>query len=171
METKARLPFIPELHCRLCRIRAGANGKEKAKAYKKGHREGCQRKLLKKEEKNNNTLLNYAARNGMASEVAKVPPMPPPHPTDDKTNAGAYMMELSYPLGSIRPAYVSETTTPDEARNKNFVRDEHFDANSEQRDFVQDIKSELASKMQQIVNGTEEQKKTYAGQLKHLLQL
>ena len=159
METKARLPFIPELHCQLCRIRAGANGEEKAKAYKKGHREGCPRKPLKKEEKNNNTLLNYAARNGMASEVAKVPPMPPPHPTDDKTNAGAYMMELSYPLGSIRPAYVSETTTPDEARDNSFVRDTHYDAKSEQKDFVQDIKDAVSLKMTEIHQGIDEQKK------------
>ena len=54
----------------------------------------------------------------MESEVARVPPTPPPQA--DEMNAGAYMMELSYLLGSIRLAYISEMTTPSEAQDKTF---------------------------------------------------
>ena len=139
----ARLPFIRELHCKLCKIRAQPNGTETSKNYKKGHHPDCPAKPQDARTGQKTTMLAFVKRNGFAAEVSMANTIPtavqPASNMSQNCNSATTTTSMGFttdhlrPMGSIAPY--------------KFGKESYFDAREELRDFVTDIKLELESKM------------------------
>jgi hypothetical protein len=125
------LPFIPEVHCRLCKKRSISQ--EEAKKYKHGHHKKCP----KKPDSKNKTNVTHA--NPWQPAVAA------------SSSSLGYRRETLYPMGII-------ATTNQRLGDNPIDEDEDDLAPPEHADFVTDLRSEMESSNRALLENDDEKK-------------
>jgi hypothetical protein len=132
----ANLPFIPEVHCRLCKKRSIS--REEAKKYKHGHHTKCPRKPDFKKKINVSIHAN------------------PWQPVSTRAVAGEPSSSLGYSHETLYPMEIIATTN--QRLGDNPIDEDEDEDEDEEVDFVTDLRREMERSNKALLRNEDEKK-------------